>query len=118
MSDKGIKSISSIQELNVLLEAENKNPSDGLFLFKHSHRCFISISAKRRLQSELDQIRLPIYEVNVIESRDVSNAIAELSGIQHESPQLLLYLGGKWIGAISHARVDAQNAQHILDEAV
>jgi bacillithiol system protein YtxJ len=38
---------------------------------------------------------LPLGVIRVVEARKASNRVAEITGIQHESPQILLFKDGK-----------------------
>ena len=38
---------------------------------------------------------LPVALIRVLEARPASNRVAEITGIQHESPQLILFKDGK-----------------------
>lgn len=73
------------------------------FVFKHSTACRISTSAATEVREA--QTEIPIYWVNVIEQRPLSNWIAEHYGIQHESPQLLLIDEGKVKASWSHRAI-------------
>jgi len=47
----------------------------------------------------------PVYCVNVIDKRDVSNWIAETYGIKHESPQVLCIREGEVLRVWNHFEV-------------
>ncbi len=83
-------------------------------VFKHSTRCSISDMAKNRLEREW-KLDLPIYYLDLLEHRDVSNLIAELSGIEHQSPQLLVFRFGKVIYHASHNSIDVNEVREIID---
>lgn len=80
------------------------------FIFKHSTTCSISGGAARRLDALLDENKEklpPFHKVLVIESRPVSNAIAEQLKVTHESPQLILVKDGKAVWSITHEKITA-----------
>jgi bacillithiol system protein YtxJ len=79
-------------------------------IFKHSTRCSISSMAKGRLEREwtFTEDKLPIYYLDLIKFRDVSNKIEESIGVHHESPQLILIKDGKSIFDASHNAVSAK----------
>lgn len=55
-----------------------------------------------------------VYLVNVIEDRAVSNLIADILEVTHQSPQLLLIKDGKCIHQSSHLTISASAAaKHI-----
>jgi bacillithiol system protein YtxJ len=72
-------------QIGDFLEASCEKP---VFLFKHSYRCSISTMAKSRL--ERGALHADVYLVDVVKDRPVSQALASVLGIQHESPQLLV----------------------------
>lgn len=82
------------------------NPSRNYIIFKHSTRCSTSRMAKNLFESEWS-IPDSVHLVNVVESRDVSNSIASLFNIDHESPQVLVIRNGEAIYDNSHSRIDA-----------
>ena len=53
-----------------------------------------------------DEEIVPVF-LDLISHRDVSNRIAQLYGIDHESPQILLVKNGKCIHTSSHSAIDA-----------
>lgn len=73
-------------------------------IFKHSTRCSISSMVKNRLDREWES-EVPVYYLDLIAFRNVSNLIAELSGVQHESPQLLIFRNGKCVYHASHTQI-------------
>lgn len=70
-----------------IIPLENKLIPETCYVFKHSIQCPIST----RAAEEVKQIPLdiPLYWINVIEQRPLSNWIAETYQVKHESPQLL-----------------------------
>ncbi|GIV38916.1 MAG: thioredoxin family protein [Thermonema sp.] len=88
-----------------------------VLIFKHSTRCSISATALNRLErtwNETFQQALHPYLVRVIEERPLSNAIARLSGVEHQSPQLLIFKDGKCVYHSSHLAIDVENIKPYL----
>lgn len=86
-------------------ERLGKSDEDSFFVLKHSTTCPISAGAYNRVgiyregaSSDSPEIVL----VKVIESRGVSNAIADALGVRHQSPQLILVKGGRAVWNASH----------------
>lgn len=78
--------------------------------FKHSIRCSISAMVKDRFERGWiynDEDVIPVY-LDLISHRDVSNRIAELYGIDHQSPQILLIKNGKCVHTSSHSSIDPE----------
>lgn len=79
--------------------------SEPLFaVFKHSTRCSISSMAKSRFEREYN-LDFPVYYLDLIQYRPISNLIAEKSGIEHQSPQLIVFQNGKPIYNGSHSGI-------------
>jgi bacillithiol system protein YtxJ len=70
-------------------------------IFKHSTRCSISSMAKNRIEKEWNH-QFPIYYLDLLQHRDVSNHIADVTNIEHQSPQLIVIKNGKPIYDASH----------------
>ncbi|MFN5324977.1 MAG: bacillithiol system redox-active protein YtxJ [Bacteroidota bacterium] len=95
------KEISSEDQI---LNESRKNKT--LVIFKHSERCSISRMAKRMFEQEWNG-DVPVYLIHVIESRSVSNWIAEQFDVRHQSPQLLIIKDGKCTYHSSHDEIQA-----------
>lgn len=82
------------------IAAESKE--QPVVIFKHSTRCSISSMAKNRLDREADVPGMQFYYLDLIRHRALSNAVAELYQVVHESPQVLLIRNGECIYDESH----------------
>ena len=76
-------------------------------IFKHSTRCPISAMAKRRFELDLDKFPgdIPLYFLDLIKHREISNKIADQFSVHHESPQMLLIKDGECILDQSHGEI-------------
>ncbi|MCO6499757.1 MAG: bacillithiol system redox-active protein YtxJ [Vicingus serpentipes] len=100
--------------LNSAVEASFKN--NGIVIFKHSTRCSISAVSKSRLSVKWNfKEELPIYYLDLIQHRALSNLIAEKFNVQHESPQLLLIKNGKCIYHASHLSISVKHLHQALE---
>jgi bacillithiol system protein YtxJ len=80
-----------------------------VIIFKHSTRCSISKIALKNFENEYDLgENVTPYFLDLISFRDVSNEIASRFNVVHQSPQLLLIVGGKSVYDVSHSSIDAQ----------
>lgn len=97
-------SLQSIEELNEIMALSFSEEIDGVFIFKHSTRCSISSMVWNRLQRDwkFDPERVKFYYLDLIRYREVSNKIAELTGVEHQSPQLIGIKNGKAFYDASH----------------
>lgn len=76
-----------------------------MLLFKHSTRCSISSAALGRLErawNSADDERYDAHYLDLLQYRDLSDAIAERYGVEHESPQVLVVRNGKCMYHTSH----------------
>jgi bacillithiol system protein YtxJ len=80
-------------------------------IFKHSTRCSVSMMAKKRFEFDWAAIPegTPVYFLDLISYRDVSNKIAEQFQVHHESPQMLLIKNGECIYETSHGEISAED---------
>lgn len=81
--------------------------SKPILIFKHSTRCSISSMVKDRLERQwknhLDNF--PIYYLDLIKFRNISNLLAEKFSVIHESPQLLIIENGECSFNWSHSEI-------------
>ena len=101
--------ITSVDELNSVFQSSETKPS---LFFKHSTRCSISSMAlsgfERNWNKELD---CELFFIDLIAHRDVSQKLAELSGVTHQSPQAIVTLGNEIIYNASHSGIDAKEIE-------
>jgi bacillithiol system protein YtxJ len=85
-------------------------------LFKHSTRCSISAMVKRRFEKDWEQLpaNLPLYYLDLIAFRELSNEVANIFFVHHESPQLLLIENGECILDLSHGDVTVEEVLSVL----
>ena len=75
-------------------------------IFKHSTRCGTSSLVLNRLERASDIPDADFYMLDLIRYRDISNKIAELFDVYHESPQVLLIKNGECHYEESHLGID------------
>ena len=95
------KILQSVTQLKEIIERSKDTPC---LIFKHSIRCNISSMIKHRLESNwhFDDKEIEVYYLNLISYRSISNEIAEIFKVQHESPQILLIQDGVCTYNASH----------------
>lgn len=84
--------LSAEQQLDSILE---ESKSKTVLIFKHSTRCSISSMAKARLDKGTTPDNVPCYYLDLIRYRPISNKVAEVFSVHHESPQVLLIKNGE-----------------------
>ncbi|WP_209123898.1 bacillithiol system redox-active protein YtxJ [Alkalihalobacillus sp. BA299] len=98
-----MQKVNTIEEFTQLL-----NENDKLFLLKNSTTCPVSHEAYKEFTKFAEaEPGGTFFYLNVQEARPLSNAIAEQFEVKHESPQALLYSGGKIVWHASHWNVTA-----------
>lgn len=97
--------LTSIEQLGQI-----KSASGYSVIFKHSTRCSISLMARKRFEMDWQAIpaETPLYFLDLLAYREISNAIAEVFQVHHESPQVLLIKDGDCIFETSHGEIDAE----------
>lgn len=85
-------------------------------ILKHSTRCEISAIAKYRLEDDWPQITAEIepYYLDLIAYRPVSQYVADVFEVHHESPQVLLIVDGECVFDASHLDVSVEELNEAL----
>lgn len=97
--------ITSLEQWEQCLTASHTQP---VVIFKHSTRCSISRMALKQFEQQFNQqSAIKPYFLDLLAHREVSNAIAHHTQVQHQSPQVILLQHGKAIYNASHESIDA-----------
>jgi len=94
-------------ELDAVFEKSNEQP---VVLFKHSTTCPISAGVYQEISNADADINLIVVQ----RARDISQALAEKTGVRHESPQALVLKNGKVVYHASHYDVTASDVEKNL----
>ena len=92
----------------------NKSQVRPQVIFKHSTRCSISSVALQRLQKVAQPADIDFYFLDLLAYRTLSNKIAEVFRVHHESPQVLLVKNGECVYEESHMGI---SMHEILEQA-
>ena len=69
----------------------------------------------KQFESEFDlEDQVTPYFLDLLEHRDISNAIAERFDVVHQSPQIIVIKDGKAIYDTSHESIDARKLETFL----
>lgn len=101
-----IQKIDDIPALDALIARSNETP---VWILKHSLTCPISSQAWsefQRFAGDAPEDGAVFALIEIQKARPVSNALAERTGIRHESPQALLFRGGQAVWHASHYGID------------
>jgi len=100
-----------------LEELKKDSSTQPILIFKHSTRCSISSSTLNRLErnwnaEEMKNVKA--YYLDLISFRSVSNAIEQLLGVEHQSPQAILVKNGKASWNASHYDISYEEIKSAL----
>lgn len=106
--------MSDSSQVEPIIEASKEKPQ---LIYKHSHRCSVCFVSKGNLEMASDNIKehADMHFVNVVRSREVSNKIASVLDVRHESPQAILIDQGEVVWHGSHGSIDAEAVLDTLD---
>ena len=103
------KRITSTEALDELIVRSNKEP---VAVFKHSTTCPVSAGAYREMARFPGEIAL----LEVQNARDLSREVGVRTGIEHESPQVIILRNGKAVWHVSHWNVTAHAVEQAMRE--
>jgi bacillithiol system protein YtxJ len=88
-----------------LSDIKNLSNTKPQLIFKHSTRCSISSMAKSRLERGPVPTGIDFYYLDLIKHRNISQKIAEVFDVSHESPQVLLIKNSECVYDESHSGI-------------
>ncbi len=97
--------LTSIEQFDELI-LESVQEDTVFLIFKHSTRCLVSKMALNSFASAYDR-SYPVYFLDLIKYRNLSNHIERQTGVHHQSPQLIVIKGGKSVYHASHYSIQA-----------
>lgn len=100
-----------------LEQIKKESESQPVLIFKHSTTCPISSTAMNRMQrnwkpEEVGDLKL--YYLDLLQYRNISNAVAMTFGVEHESPQVLLIKNGESVYNESHFGISFDDLKTVL----
>lgn len=97
----------ALTSLDQLSEIDELSKIQPVMIFKHSTRCSISNMALSRVESKWnDETGVKAFYLDLLNYRDVSNAISSRYNVIHQSPQALLIINGKCTVHQSHSGIN------------
>jgi bacillithiol system protein YtxJ len=106
----GFLKISDRDDLDTLLDDSKLRP---VVVFKHSNACPISAAAYREMEKFDGDVSLVVVQT----AKDVSRQLASITGIPHESPQVLVLRDGKAVWNASHFQIKAGAVAQAIESA-
>lgn len=92
----------ALTDINQLDKINNNSTNKYQAIFKHSTRCGISSGVLRQFEQQDNADEIDFYYLDLLNFRDISNAIAKEFGIIHESPQLVVVKNREVVAHASH----------------
>ena len=102
-----VREIYELEQMEQLFEDSYERP---IFFFKHSITCPIS----RNVFRDVAEIETEIWLMVVQDTRRLCDAIAEKTGIRHESPQTIIVRDGKTVYHASHYDTKVEEIENAL----
>ena len=99
--------LETIEGLERLVAESHERP---VILFKHSLTCGISSGVYR----EVSQVPADVNLVVIQTHREISNAIATITGVRHQSPQAIVLRDGEPVYHASHYDIEAEHIEASL----
>ncbi len=108
--------LTSLPQLSEIEELSLSEQIKAVVVFKHSTSCGISAMAKRRFEKEwkAKEKETPVYYLDLIRFRNISNQISQQWDVWHESPQVIVLKNKKVIHYASHGAISAEKIQSII----
>ncbi len=109
-----LRSLLTTSDADRAIEASRNDP---VVIYKHSPICDLSADAFIEI-SEFARAAtggLQLHIVDVLGSRPVSKHLETVTGVRHESPQVLVLTGGKVAWHASHRKVRAADIREQVD---
>ncbi len=105
--------LSGIDQFDEVLEKSRERP---VLVYKHRPTSPESISIKKRLEEEwsIPDDQLDLYLLDESKYGEVSKEITDSSGVEHESPQVLLYADGVTMYDESHDMINVKKIKIAL----
>lgn len=101
-----------LNDSSLLTDIIKNKSGEKHILFKHSTRCGISSMAISRFQKEWNEDfnDVHIWYLDLLNFREISNDIAEKTGVYHQSPQAIAIQNGEVKYSASHSDIDIAKA--------
>ncbi|WP_299052569.1 bacillithiol system redox-active protein YtxJ [uncultured Polaribacter sp.] len=100
--------LTSSEELQNIKEL---SATTTVLIFKHSTRCGISNMVIKQFEKlfKEEHKQLKVYYLDLLNYRNVSDEIAEMFQVMHQSPQLLVIKNGVSVYNASHSDINSVN---------
>ena len=107
--------INSHEQVEEIREYSKKLP---VLIFKHSTRCSISTLSWNRIKNRISKLNLDrnqCFYLDLIAFRPISDNLAEIFSVRHESPQILVILNDECVYDSSHLSISIDRIKQELE---
>ncbi len=106
-----------LETANQVEEIRQRSSEIPCLIFKHSTRCSVSSIAKFRLESDwpFEKDEVEPYFLDLIANREISNKVASLFQVHHESPQIILLWMSEVLLDASHLDISTDEIRETLN---
>lgn len=106
--------LETAEQFDAALALSHQKP---VVFFKHSTRCGISAHAKYRLEQDwsFSPEELELFYLDLLEYRPISNQIAQVLNVVHQSPQVIMVRDGKVVFDTSHHSISTAGLRAALE---
>ena len=107
-----------VESKDQLIENLAKKQLVYKLFFKHSTRCIISSMALKMFEREwhTDNITVELFFIDLIQFRSVSDELSHLSGVEHQSPQVIVFENNHVIYHASHNNINADQILKLIKD--
>jgi bacillithiol system protein YtxJ len=104
--------LNHLDQLDLIIQ---KSWEQSVVIFKHSTRCSISRMALKQFENGFDlEGKIVPYFLDLLEYRPISNEIASVFGVTHQSPQILVIRDGISVYNASHDGIQAESLHEFV----
>lgn len=107
------ETLESVGQLDNIISNSEIKPK---VIFKHSTRCGISRMVLNQFERgyEKNDDDVTFYFLDLLNFRDVSNAVADKLNVVHQSPQVIILYNREILHIESHQGIDIKRVQEIV----
>ncbi len=107
----------SLETEDQLRKAIEDSKDKPVGFFKHSTRCGISSRAKYVLEDDWDLAKdeIDFYYIDLLKFRPISNLVAELTQVIHQSPQIIIMKDGDVVLDASHHDITVAEIKEVIE---
>lgn len=105
-----------LNEISQIDEIKEQSKSNTVLVYKHSTRCGISRMVIKQLENLFteEHKNYKVYYLDLLNHRDISNELAQVFDVVHESPQVLIIKNTNCVFNTSHDSIAEINLTRFI----